>query len=119
MKELNLVEGIETLEEGAFFYNNQLKRVHIPSTLKEIGEEAFSNCRNLKSIVIPENVENKSGVILFIHGGGWSNGDKSDYKNEAVNEANGQNIVLCGGQKNTTKNANKIKDILNSFRITK
>ena len=51
------------------------------SVLKDIpyGEHE----RHIFDLFIPEKAENKSGVILFIHGGGWSNGDKSDYKNEA------------------------------------
>ncbi|MBE6748096.1 MAG: alpha/beta hydrolase [Ruminococcaceae bacterium] len=51
------------------------------SVLKDIpyGEHE----RQKFDIYIPENPHNKSGVILLIHGGGWSNGDKSDYKNEA------------------------------------
>ncbi len=51
------------------------------SVLKDISYGEHE--RNSFDLYIPENAENKSGVILFIHGGGWSNGDKSDYKNEA------------------------------------
>lgn len=33
--------------------------------------------RQKVDIFIPENAVNKNGIILFIHGGGWSDGDKA------------------------------------------
>ncbi len=36
-----------------------------------------SHERHKVDILIPENAKCKSGVILFIHGGGWHDGDKS------------------------------------------
>ena len=49
------------------------------SVLKDISYGNHE--RHVFDLFIPEKAENKSGVILLIHGGGWSNGDKSDYKN--------------------------------------
>ena len=51
------------------------------SVLKDISYGNHE--RHVFDLFVPENVKSKSGVILLIHGGGWSNGDKSDYKNEA------------------------------------
>lgn len=61
------------------------------SVLKDIpyGEHE----RNKFDLFIPENAENKSGVILFIHGGGWSDGDKSIHYPEA--EFLSSNGFLC------------------------
>lgn len=50
------------------------------SVLKDISYGNHE--RHVFDLFVPENVKSKSGVILLIHGGGWSNGDKSDYKNE-------------------------------------
>lgn len=47
-------EGLNMLEEYSFF-SAQLKKVTVPTTLREIGESAFTYCRNLKSFVCPEN----------------------------------------------------------------
>ena len=54
--EVVLPEGITAIEEGAFSCNYQLEYVHLPSTLRTIGEGAFNDCRELKSITIPEGV---------------------------------------------------------------
>lgn len=42
-----------------------------------------SHERNKLDIFIPENPKSKSGVILFIHGGGWVEGDKSIHSEDA------------------------------------
>ena len=39
--------------------------------------------RHKLDIFIPENVRAESGLILFIHGGGWSDGDKSAHHPDA------------------------------------
>ena len=39
--------------------------------------------RNVVDIFIPDVVKNSRGLILFIHGGGWSNGDKTSHHNDA------------------------------------
>ncbi len=49
--------------------------------------------RHTFDLFIPEKAENKSGVILFIHGGGWSDGDKSIHYPEA--EFLSSNGFLC------------------------
>lgn len=40
--------------------------------------------RHRLDIYIPERVENSDGFILFMHGGGWSEGDKSAHKDDAL-----------------------------------
>lgn len=47
-------EGLDMLEECSFF-SARLRKTHVPTTLREIGESAFTYCRNLKSFVCPEN----------------------------------------------------------------
>lgn len=49
-------EGVETIGSGAF-NGSDVSSVTLPSTLKEIEENAFKNTDNLTSIVIPGSVE--------------------------------------------------------------
>lgn len=39
------------------FYESALERVRLPSTLKRIESDAFANCRNLRSVQLPERLE--------------------------------------------------------------
>ena len=50
-------EGVETIDDCAFSECKNLRSVKLPSTLKEIGGDAFSYCEQLTSIVIPDGVE--------------------------------------------------------------
>lgn len=61
------------------------------SVIKNITYGAHE--RQTVDLFIPETAENKSGVILFIHGGGWSDGDKSIHYPEA--EFLSENGFLC------------------------
>ena len=60
-------EGLEVLgtdeytDKGGMwygvFYESTLEKVELPSTLKRIEYNAFSNCKNLKSITLPDKLE--------------------------------------------------------------
>lgn len=47
-----------------------------------------SHDRHKVDIFIPENVENASGVIFFIHGGGWTSADKSVHSSDCEHFCN-------------------------------
>lgn len=47
-----------------------------------------SHERHTVDIFIPENVINKSGIILYIHGGGWTMGDKTVHHSDAKHFCN-------------------------------
>lgn len=52
------------------------------SVLKDVP---YGNHERQKiDIFIPEKVKSETGLILFIHGGGWSEGDKSVHESDAV-----------------------------------
>ena len=51
-------EGVEEIENHAFFNNKFLKYIVLPTTLHSIGENSFINCKGINQIVIPDNVEN-------------------------------------------------------------
>lgn len=55
--EFYAVDGdIAEIGEKAFYYNTNLKKVIIPSSVERIMEEAFSGCSNLKEVQIAPNV---------------------------------------------------------------
>ena len=53
---LNISEGVTTIETDAYADFSQLVSVVIPECANKIGLRAFSGCKNLTSIVIPDNV---------------------------------------------------------------
>lgn len=54
LKELNLHDGIERIEDYAFAYSG-LEKINLPSTLKSIGRSAFVQCY-LKELEVPASV---------------------------------------------------------------
>lgn len=56
INELKICEGITKIGKYNFASLTNMKKVYFPSTLKEIGESAFYNCRFV-SLTIPEGVE--------------------------------------------------------------
>ena len=49
-------QGIEVIEEFAFFSCTSLTSISIPNSVTSIGESAFHSCSSLASISIPESV---------------------------------------------------------------
>lgn len=49
-------EGVIVLEDSIFMEMEYLNHVELPSTLIRIDRLAFSNCKNLREIVIPDSV---------------------------------------------------------------
>ncbi len=52
----DIYEGIEAIEDDAFFYNTEITTLELPSTLQTIGVQAFQGCSNLQSIVLPASL---------------------------------------------------------------
>jgi len=48
-------EGIEEIESCAFWDNQFIEEVHLPTTLKNMGGDTFYYCKNLRSVNIPVN----------------------------------------------------------------
>ncbi|MBR2350248.1 MAG: leucine-rich repeat domain-containing protein [Clostridia bacterium] len=62
--ELVLPSDIDTVYSRAFYINNEITKVTISDGVTEIGINAFSSCRNLEELVIPESVTTiKGGAI--------------------------------------------------------
>ena len=62
-KTVRIPKGVKKIGAKAFYGNIGIEKVIMPSTVKTIGKEAFSNCRNLQGIKLPKGikkVENKA-----------------------------------------------------------
>lgn len=56
LKTVTLSEGLENIEEMAFWHCTSLTGLTLPSTLKSIGSEAFADCFALTELTIPAGV---------------------------------------------------------------
>ena len=56
-RHLVIKEGVEVIENVAFWWNDKLKDVHFPSTLRKIGDNSLAGCPKLRSVTLPEGVE--------------------------------------------------------------
>ncbi len=56
-RHLAIKEGVEVIENVAFWWNDKLKDVHFPSTLRKIGDNSLAGCPKLRSVTLPEGVE--------------------------------------------------------------
>ena len=46
-------EGVESINEYAFYKNNNVKKIVLPSSLKEISDYCFNSMKNLEKIKLP------------------------------------------------------------------
>ena len=54
---IELSEGITSIPDKGFWAMHTLKKLILPTTLKEIGESAIFVCPNLEEIILPEGLE--------------------------------------------------------------
>ena len=57
LEKVVIEDGIQKIERFAFCMCKNLKEVHLPESITEIGGGAFEGCGRLRSIVIPDNVK--------------------------------------------------------------
>lgn len=55
---MTLRDGLEKIGEQAFSYCESLKKIVIPSTVKDIHDSAFKGCTNLKRVKFSDEIEN-------------------------------------------------------------
>lgn len=65
---ITIEEGVESIENNAFQFCNELSNVSLPSSLKSIGSNAFYNNNSSYDLVIPEGVNN-IGSYAFAYSG--------------------------------------------------
>ena len=56
VEELHIGKGCLGVEKRGFKGFNKLKKIMLPNTCSELGEEAFKDCSELEEILIPEGV---------------------------------------------------------------
>ena len=56
LAEVNIPDGIETIDEGVFADCDSLAHIDIPNSVTSIGNSAFSECFSLTEIIIPDGV---------------------------------------------------------------
>ena len=59
-----IIPDVDFIANEAYWGCEEIKRVIIPESVKEIGDYAFAHCKNLREVVIPESVE-KIGKCAF------------------------------------------------------
>lgn len=56
----DIPDGVETVNQIAFWYNQRLESLSFPSSLRTVGDNSFSFLPKLQKLVLPEGVENLS-----------------------------------------------------------
>ena len=57
IKDLQIPDGVKYIEKVAFWYDERLESITFPSSLRQIGDNSFSNLPNLRKLVLPEGLE--------------------------------------------------------------
>ena len=55
LSEYSIPQGIKEIDERLFMENAQLKKIILPSSLREIGQYAFALCTNITEIIFEED----------------------------------------------------------------
>lgn len=53
--ECNIPVGVEFISDGAFYYNNKLTNINIPSSVNNIGNNPFDSCGGIEAITVNPN----------------------------------------------------------------
>ena len=64
LKEVILNEGLKRIGHGAFCFSTSLQSITIPSTVTEIGNNAFNRCSSLREVILNEGLQ-KIGEFAF------------------------------------------------------
>lgn len=64
LREVEILNGIQEIGQYAFSECKNLEEIVLPNSVKKIGDRAFEKCAGLKNITIPASVE-KLGANIF------------------------------------------------------
>ena len=53
----DIPDGVETMNQIAFWYNQRLESISFPSSLRTVGDNSFSFLPRLRNLVLPEGLE--------------------------------------------------------------
>ena len=65
IEEIILADGFENINARAFSKLVNLKKINVPSSVREIGDGALKNCRRLKNAVLPSGLERIGESAFF------------------------------------------------------
>lgn len=102
-------EGVERVGSCAFYKNEVLKEIKLPSTLKEIGDMAFFKCQNIALVNLPDGLE-KIGNDAFSYCQGMN---PVMYIPASVKEIGNYAFYNCSNLKEFYMGAEN-KDVLNA-----
>ena len=87
--------NITSIGEGAFKDNTNLQEIRISDNIVYIDEEAFYNCENLSKLIIPSSIKNIP-VRCFAHSGSGINTTQFQcYISEGVEEIGNTAFLQC------------------------
>lgn len=66
LKRIEIADGVETIEQSAFYDCTNLTGVIIPESVTAIGDYAFGECESLETLTLPEGIKT-IGMEAFIH----------------------------------------------------
>lgn len=66
LKDVLLPDSIKEIERNAFWHCSALRDIELPDSVEFIGETAFGQC-NLKSLSLPRNLKEFSGIAFYPH----------------------------------------------------
>lgn len=66
--EINIPEGIETIESKAFVRYENLEAIYFPESLKTIGFLVSEKCKKIKHLELPSNIEKIDYAAFFMLG---------------------------------------------------
>jgi hypothetical protein len=55
--DLKVPDGVETIKSFAFYGCSELESIYIPRSVKQIGNNVFTNCTNVKSLIIEDGLD--------------------------------------------------------------
>ena len=55
---------VDSIGNGAFEYNNNIRELGLGSNIKYIGDKAFHGCKNLKNVIIPGSIESFGNYVF-------------------------------------------------------
>lgn len=64
-EEINIPNGVKSIDAYAFFQCYSLKKVHLPMTIEEFGPCIFFSCWDLTEIELPEGITNISDHVFY------------------------------------------------------
>lgn len=62
---VTIPSSVDMIPDGTFGYCTALKYVTIPDTVSHIGSDAFTDCTSLKSITIPESITSIEDMAFY------------------------------------------------------